>query len=409
MNRSRVDLSVSSSTRNPASRRTTITLYIAASFLFWLSLYLYLPTLPVYAQAKTDSLAVVGIILAMYGLTQGAIRLPLGIAADWLGWLKPFIIGGLILAGVGAWVMGVAPDANWLIVGRAITGLAAATWVPLVVVFSNLFRPDEVVRAVSLLNLAGCIGRVLGTGITGTLNDLAGYSLAFFLAAGIALLTIPVVVPIREERRPTQKPSLMGISHLVSRRDVLVPSLLSAVSQYVTWAAPFGFIPIIARQLGASDVLISMLTSMYLAVITLGNLLTTVIVNRVGSRRLVYASFILASSGAGMVAIVPTLMSIFAAQLCMGLAVGVGYPVLMGMSIQQVDSSERTTAMGLHQAVYSIGMFVGPALSGALAEAMGIRGMFGVTACFSITAGLFGAGWLDGPPKNQQRKYGTHT
>ena len=36
--------------------------------------------------------------------------------------------------------------------------------------------------------------------------------------------------------------------------------------------------------------------------------------------------------------------------------------------------------MGLHQAVYAIGMFAGPWLSGILADAMGIRPMFGVTA-----------------------------
>jgi len=159
-----------------------------------------------------------------------------------------------------------------------------------------------------------------------------------------------------------------------------------------------------ARQLGATDVIISLLTSMYLAVITLGNLLTTVIVNRVGARRLIYASFILLFTGIGVIAVAPILLSVFAAQMCVGLAIGIGYPVLMGMSIQQVDDSERTTAMGLHQAVYSVGMFAGPGLSGALADVMGIRAMFGVTAFFCLMAGLLGARWLEVPPRNQERE-----
>jgi MFS family permease len=83
-------------------RRVVITLYIAAVFLFWMAQYLYVPTLPTYAQTKTDNLAAVGFILSMYGLWQALIRIPLGLAADWLGWRKPFILSGLALAGVGA-------------------------------------------------------------------------------------------------------------------------------------------------------------------------------------------------------------------------------------------------------------------------------------------------------------------
>jgi hypothetical protein len=44
--------------------------------------------------------------------------------------------------------------------------------------------------------------------------------------------------------------------------------------------------------------------------------------------------------------------------------------------------------MGLHQAVYAIGMFSGPAASGLLAAAMGIRAMFGVTSLSTLIAGL---------------------
>lgn len=84
-----------------------------------------MPTLPVYVQSKTSNLALVGVVLSMYGLWQAIIRLPLGIVADWLGWRKPFVIIGFILAGVGASIMGVASDANGLIMGRAISGLAA--------------------------------------------------------------------------------------------------------------------------------------------------------------------------------------------------------------------------------------------------------------------------------------------
>ena len=85
-------------------RRLKIGLFLAIVFLYWMALYLYVPTLPTYAQTKTDSLAFVGVILAQYGLWQAIVRLPIGIASDWIGRRKPFILVGMALAGLGAWV-----------------------------------------------------------------------------------------------------------------------------------------------------------------------------------------------------------------------------------------------------------------------------------------------------------------
>ncbi|MCS7222842.1 MAG: MFS transporter [Anaerolineae bacterium] len=381
-------------TAHLGSRRGLIVLYMAAVFLYWMALYLYVPTLPIYAQSKADDLALVGVALSMYGLWQAIIRLPLGIAADWLGWRKPFIIAGFALAGLGAWMMGTATDIQGVILGRAITGLAAGTWAPLVVVFSSLFPPEEAVRASALLTSIGSVGRMLATAVTGSLNELGGYSLAFFLAAIAAALAIVTVLPSQEQRRPPKPPSVRGVGRLIIRRDVLLPSLLSAVNQYATWATTFGFLPIIASQLGATGVTQSILVTMNIAVVTLGNLMVTTLIRVMGTRRLVHLSFWLIAIGTGSAALAPSLPMVFLAQLCLGLSQGIGYPVLMGMSIQNVADAERTTAMGLHQSVYAIGMFTGPWLSGILADVMGIRPMFGVTAFACLALGLYGTGQL---------------
>jgi len=377
-----------------SSRKALLALYIAAVFLYWMALYLYVPTLPVYAQGKTDNLALVGVVLSMYGLWQAIIRLPLGIAADWLGWRKPFILVGFGLAGLGAYVMGTSRTIDGLIVGRAITGLAAGTWVPLVVVFSALFPPAEAVRASSLLTMVGSLGRMTATSATGSLNAWGGFPLAFFLAAAAAAIAIVVVLPAQEPRRPPKAPSLRGLGVLITRRDVLLPSLLSTVQQYAVWATTFGFLPILAKELGASGVVQSILVTMSIAVLTVGNLTATTIVRRIGARSLVYIAFGVLFLGVGAAAIALSLALIFFAQFCIGLSQGIGYPVLMGMSIERVQDSERTTAMGLHQAVYAIGMFAGPWLSGILADAIGLRPMFAVTAIVCLALGVIGTRWL---------------
>lgn len=392
----------------PAGLTWTTVLYVAAVFLYWFSLYLYVPTLPTYAKSKSSDLEAVGLVLSMYGLWQAVVRLPLGIASDWLGRRKPFIVGGFVLTALGAWVMGAAgglsgPTGIAMIgVGRAITGLAAATWVPLIVVFSGLFPPQEAVRASSLLTLIGSTARVLATVLNGPLNDWSGsYALAFYLAAGAAGLSLLLIWPGRESPRPAQPPSFKSMGVLVARRDVLLPSILSAVNQYAVWGTTFGFIPVLADQLGAADVIKSLLVSLNLGVGILGNLTATTMIKWIGSRRLVQGSILLMSLGMGTAALASNLPLLFVAQLLIGLGGGVVYPVLMGMSIEHVQDAERTTAMGLHQAIYAIGMFAGPWLSGILAEAMGLSGMFGLTAVVSLGLGLLLCRFLARPVQNR--------
>ena len=371
------------------NRRWNIALYAAVSLLFWTGLYLYVPTLPTYVRAKTDTLAQVGLVLSMYGLWQGIIRLPLGIAADWLGWRKPFILLGLAMVGLGAWLLSTSETVTALIVGRAITGLGAGTWVLIIVSFGSLFPPGEVVRATAMVTLFGALGRAFVTATTGWLNELGGYSLPFLLAVGSAALAFLVILPAGEKRRPRRQPSLGGVAHLISRRDILLPALLNAVLQYGSYTATMSFLPVLAKELGATDVALGLLLSLNMGVTSLGNLTVTAIVKRVGARRLVYLAFLALLLGLGGASLAPTLPWVFVAQCFIGLAFGIGYPTLMGLSIQRVEGKERSTALGLHQAVYSVGMFAGPWLSGMLADALGLRPMFAITALACSSIGIY--------------------
>lgn len=382
-------LSENGSPATVRSGRLVVGLYLAVTFLYFMALYLYVPTLPTYVARSSGNLALAGLILAQYGLWQAVIRLPLGIATDWLGKRKVFIMVGLALAGLGAWVMGSADNAGGLFMGRAITGLAAGTWVPLTVVFSSLFPAQEAIRATAILTFVGSIGRVTGTSITGSLNQYGGYSLAFFLAAGIAVLAVLLMVPVPENYQVPRRPSVAGIGRLITRRDVLLPSVLAAISQYANWTVTFGFMAILAEGMGANDIMLSLLVSMHIGVVTVTNLGAAGLVNRLGARRLALIAFVLMSGAISLAALAPSLAFILAAQFCIAVAQGISYPVLMGMSIRDVADSQRNTAMGLHQSVYAIGMFAGPWLSGLLADAIGIRPMFGVTAFACLAVAVF--------------------
>lgn len=371
------------------SRLWQIILISAAVAFYWASLYFYVPTLSVYVKENTNDLATVGVVVSMYGLWQAILRLPLGITTDWLGRRKPFLIVGFALSAIGAWMMASFPTAPGLITGRAITGLAAATWVPLVVIFSSLFPPQEAVRATALLAMINSLSRVVATGLNGRLNEIGGgYQLAFYVAIAVAGLAILVTLPVRETPRPPKQPSLRSIGVLITRRDVLLPAVLSAVAQYIAWSSTFGFIPVLAKELGANADGNSLLMSMYLLLSMAGNLLTSFIVRKVGNKRLFFISFSLTCLGVMLAGMATTLPVLFVIQAGLGFASGMLYPLLMGMSIEKVVDTERATAMGLHQAVYAIGMFAGPWLSGIMADQVGISPMFIGTGLACLLIGL---------------------
>ena len=372
------------------SRRGLLVLYIAAVVFYWMSLYLYVPTLSNYVKTKTDDLALVGIVIAQYGLWQAVARFPLGIVADWIGRRKPFILAGFALAGLGALWMGLTGSINGLIVGRALTGLAASVWVLLVVAVNSQFPPEEAVRITALLSGVNSVARMVATSVTGALNNWGGYPLAFFVAVGTAVLAMVAMLIVREPKRSSKPPSLASLGKLITRRDVLAPSLLCAVSQFAIWAGPFTFSPILAKSLGATDGTLSLLTSLNIAMVMLGSFATSAVVKRIRARWLVVFNFVVIALSMVMLTFAHSLTLIFAAQICFGLAAGIGYSVLMGLSIRDVDETQRATAMGLFQAVYGIGMFAGPWLSGILADGIGIQPMFGVVGAACLVIGLLG-------------------
>ncbi len=76
---------MSSCHRAPSSNRRLLVLYtIAVVPFYWAAQYVFVPTLSVYVESKAANLASVGVVLSMYGLWQAIVRLPLGIAADWV-------------------------------------------------------------------------------------------------------------------------------------------------------------------------------------------------------------------------------------------------------------------------------------------------------------------------------------
>lgn len=372
-------------------RKSSLTLFGGAVFLFWFSQYVFLPTLPEYLRSKAGSLAVVGAILAMYGLGMVVVRLPLGILIDALGRQKVFLFGGFLVSALGSLALGAGGTIPSLYIGRSFTGLAQGIWVPLVVVFSGFFPPEQSVRATAIVTLVTAAARIMATALNGYLNEWGGPILAFYVSCAAALLAAILVLPVPVNSRPAGAPKLRPLLRLFLRKTVLLPSVLGAINQYVIFGVSLGFMPVAAVRLGAGDVALGYLATVNLLFFLMGNLTTTSSSSRFRSEWLVMASYLLFAAALVAAALSNNILLLFVSQGFIGLAHGIGYPVLMGMTIRDVPAQSRTSAMGLHQSVYAAGIFIGPWASGALAEALGIRPMFGLTAAAVLVFGTGGA------------------
>ena len=369
--------------------RTAVRALFIASLLFFAALYTYVPALPAYIAGRTSSLAAVGAVLSMYGLWMAVMRVPVGVVTDTTGRNKPYLIGGVLMAGAGAAVMMVGRSVGPLALGRALTGVSAAAWVPMMVVFAGYFPSERTIFATSLASFASSFGQMVGTSSTGFLESWGGRDLPFIAAAVLALASAAILMFVRIPRKDEAhraKVSTRSLLSVFSRRDVLVPSFTNALCQFGVWAITFGFMPLLAKRMGAESVAVSLLLTLNIAANTAANLFATVVAGRGGRKFLIYGSFAAFSLGAALAAVSGTVGLLFVSTIIMGLANGLFFPILLGLSIEHVDDFHRSTAMGIHQAVYAVGMFTGPWIGGVIADAVGIRDMFAIVAAFSLVA-----------------------
>ena len=269
-------------------------------------------------------------------------------------------------------------------IGRALTGLGAGTWVPLLVLYTMLFPPEQIVRATGILTLIQTLGRIVSVSTTGVLNQFGGYPLAFQVSAVAALIAVMVIFFYPEKKRASAPPTVTSLARLFIKPEVLVPTFLSIVLHYADHSSTFSFIPILARGFGANDYVLSGLSSGNLLFVLLGNLLVSSFGNRISTKKGLTVGFAVLVTGLAGAALAPSLWVLFAAQLIIGLAYGLTYPVLISETIRHVAEYERNTAMGLHQSGYALGMFAGPWLGGILATALGIQPMLGATAAVMV-------------------------
>ena len=357
---------------------------LAAIFFFWFSMYTYPSFFSAYVSDRLLAPEVMtGLIVGAYGFAQMVLPIPLGIASDWTRRRKPFVVLGfcaslLACAGlmlteslaargqVGTFTHAVA------LLARGLSGVTAATWVSFSVLYSASYEADEIAPAVSRLMVpqygSQIVAMLLGAQLAQRVHETAAFALAAVAAlAGLVLMRCVPDRPPEEERL-----TLKSFAAVLNDRGLKVGTLLGTLFRLVCWGTVLGFVPNWARDVaGFSVSQLGYLSVMYLLPNTvMARLSGACLAPRFGFRKVLAAGFAIVGFACFLSPRATGLGALLAVQGVFGVGMGLILPLTLSAAIRDIPDRRRGAAMGVYQAVYGVGMFIGPVAAGWIISAL---------------------------------------
>jgi len=366
-------------TMTPLERRASLSL--ASIFaLRMLGLFLVLPVFALEAARYPggDDPARVGLAMGIYGLTQGILQLPFGMASDRLG-RKRVIVAGLLLFAVGSLVAALADTLTGLTLGRSLQG-AGAISAAVTALLADQTRDEVRTKAMALVGASIGLMFALSLLLAPLLVSWIGLSGLFFLTGALALAGAAVVIwlvppePQQHKDMPRGRLSEVLTHAGLLRLDVGV-FILHAV-QLAMWVA----IPALLVQAGLpkADHWEVYLPAVLASFVVMGAILFPL--EKRGYLRAVFLAAIglvvlvqlglLWSAEAPSISVLAVLLFIF---FC-------GFNVLEAsqpsLASRIAPPHARGAALGVYNTLQSLGFFAGGAVGGWLVKATGVHGLF---------------------------------
>jgi MFS family permease len=391
-----------SSRMTPAERRASGSL--AAIFAArMLGLFLVLPVFALEAARYPGGgdPALVGMAMGIYGLTQGLLQIPFGLASDRYG-RKRVIVLGLLVFAAGSFLAAAAPTLGWLVAGRALQG-AGAVSAAVTALLADQTRDEVRTKAMALVGASIGLMFALSLIVAPLLTASIGLHGLFTLTGLLALACIAVVLwwtpPAPRQHANVPRGRLADVlTHApLLRLDVGV-FVLHAV-QLAMWVA----VPAMLVQAGLAKERhwLVYLPTVLASFVVMGGLFT---LERRGYLRAVFLAAIgivllvqfglMAAAAQPSVAVLSALMFLF---FC-------GFNVLEAtqpsLASRLAPPHSRGAALGVYNTLQSLGFFAGGAVGGWLAKNVGLSGLFG--ACAALMLVWLAAAWAMRAPQTRK-------
>ncbi|AOZ93565.1 MFS transporter [Paenibacillus crassostreae] len=393
---------MSDSSSSKSNRRQRF-LFIIIVFLYWFSMYIYVPILSPYIEHLGASYTVIGIILGVYGLVQILCRLPIGMGSDYIKKRKPFIMLGIVACGVSCLGFTLTEQLGWTLAARAMAGVAASTWVVFTVGFATFYPKNEVSRAMSMMQFTMVIAQLSSMMISGYLVETYSWKVPFVLGGIVALIALVLSCFLKETQEDETRVRMSVKDLLPVMRDPMLfkVSFLSILAHCVLFITMFGYTPNQALNLGASKNDLAWLTLAFMVPHAVATLFAgKYFLTRFGEKVTLIVGFVGSAIFTWCIPIADDFKWLCITQIFNGFAQGLIFPLLLGKSVATIDYSKRATAMGFYQAVYAIGMFIGPFVAGWANSVWGLEGGFRLGAIVAFCASGLAFYWMG---NNEQR------
>lgn len=209
----------------PSRKRRVLAATVLGSSLAFIDGSVVNVALPALRTALKAEAGQVQWIVNAYLLLLGALVLIGGSAGDRYGRRQVFV-AGVVLFGLASLGCALAPDAGWLIAGRAVQGIAAALLVPAsLAILGSTFDDQERGAAIGTWAGLGAVTTAIGPVLGGWLVDHVSWRAIFLINLPLAAATVWLALAaVRESRDPQ-----------VARLDWLGAALAATGLGAVTW------------------------------------------------------------------------------------------------------------------------------------------------------------------------------
>lgn len=368
---------------SPEERRAGVSL--ASIFaLRMLGLFLILPVFSVYAKTLPggDNLALVGFALGAYGLTQAFFQIPYGIASDIFG-RKLVIVIGLLVFALGSFVAAWAPDMTWIIIGRVLQG-AGAISAAVTALAADLTREEHRTKVMAMIGSS--IGLVFALSLVGSpiLYGWIGMAGLFIMTGVLALAAIVMLLKVVPPAPPPH-----GHEKLPLRRVVMDPDLIrlnvGIFVLHVVQMAMFVVLPHALVNHGGLEAAAHWKVYLPAVLLSFAIMVPAIIAaERKDKMRPIFLAAIalLVVVQSGLLLYSASLWALALWLVLFFVAFNVLEATLPSLVSRTAPPSAKGAALGVYNTTQALGLFVGGAAGGYVAQ------NFGDNAVFAACTGL---------------------
>lgn len=344
-----------------------------------LGLFFILPVFAVHAAKLRGGgdLTLVGLALGAYGLAQGILQIPFGMASDRWG-RKPVLYAGLLIFAAGSF-LGIAADDIWLaIAARVLQGAGAISSVAMALA-ADLTREQHRTKIMAMIG--STIGLMFALSLVGAplLYKAIGMGGLFGLTGLLALASIWVV----KTQVPDPAPSAVGRKQAAATRaSLLDPELLRLnAGIFILHIVLYAMFVVVPPLLVGAGLELTQHWKIYLPVVLVSFALMVPAILYVDRRNrpkpvMLGAVALLVAVEAALGALNSGIATLAALMLGFFVAFNVLEAMLPSLVSRIAPAQGRGTAIGVYNTTQTLGVFFGGLIGGWVAGHHGAGGVF---------------------------------